>query len=258
MSEINRGKQTMDSQAGDQQTEKPRNRGKQSNDDKLFGTEKMRLKLKSAVEDLSHLLSREYAQRSALALVGNRYMLNVRQQQSVLGMAAAEKSIANRKQKSLQFVNLKDKDVVIDGFNALIGLESLLSGGFIFQGVDGFYRDLSSVHGSYKRVQQTMKAIDLIAEFYVQAEIRHLHWYFDKPVSNSGKLKRLIEDLAAEKGYNWQVDLTFATDKDIVAEQKTVITSDAWILDEAVSNYNLLEYVLEKEVYPAVVRLFDK
>jgi len=238
--------------------ETPRNRGKQSSDDKLFGTAKMHLKLKSAVEDLSHLLSRGYAQRSALALVGNRYMLNVRQQQSVLGMAASTASIANRGQKNLPVAALKDQSVVIDGFNVLIGLESLLSGGYIFKGMDGFYRDLSSVHGSYKRVQQTARAIELIAEFYVQAEIGQMHWYFDKPVSNSGKLKKLIEDLATEKGYDWQVDLTFATDKDIVAEQKTVITSDAWILDEAVSNFNLLDYVVAQGEFPFVLRLFDQ
>jgi hypothetical protein len=47
---------------------------------------------------------------------------------------------------------LEDETILIDGFNLLITIESALSGGYIFIGVDGGFRDLSSIHWSYKRV----------------------------------------------------------------------------------------------------------
>jgi hypothetical protein len=223
-----------------------KNRGKESSDDKLFGTAKMQSAIQLAVEDLSHLLSRGYAQKSCVPLVGNRYKLNVRQQKAIQGISASQEQIVYRTMHSLPASDLRDKEVAIDGFNALILLESLLSDAYLFKGADGFYRDLSSVHGSYKKVQQTSRAIELIADFYVATGIRQLHWYFDKPVSNSGKLKKLIEDLAAEKGYSWAVSLTFNPDKDIVASGNIAISSDAWILDNAAKNFNLLKYVIEK------------
>lgn len=223
-----------------------KNRGKESSDDKLFGTAKMRTAIQLAVEDLSHLLSRGYAQKSCVSLVGNRYKLNVRQQKAIQGMSASQEQIVYRTKHSLPESDLRNEDVVIDGFNALILLESLLSDAYLFKGVDGFYRDLSSVHGSYKKVQQTSRAIELIADFYVATGIRQLHWYFDKPISNSGKLKKLIEDLAAEKGYSWTVSLAFNPDKDIVASGNIAISSDAWILDNTAKNFNLLKYVIEK------------
>ena len=226
-----------------------KNRGKESNDDTLFGNEKMRSILRDAVEDLSHLLSRGYAQKSPLALGGNRYKLNVRQQRAVQGMSASAEQVERRKKNSVPVSALKGQEVVIDGFNVLILLESLLSDAYIFKGRDGFYRDLSSVHGSYKKVEQTSRAIELIADFYVKEGIKSMHWYFDKPVSNSGKLKKIIEDMAAENGYTWHVSLTFNPDKDIAVQNHVALTSDAWILDNVSQNFNLIDYIAEK--YPS-------
>lgn len=221
------------------------NRGKEPSDDKLFGTKAVQQKLKDAVEDLSYLLGRGYAQKSALALIGNRYKLNVRQQKAVQGMAASYEQVLKRKERSLRPGELENLEVVIDGFNVLILLESFLSGAYLFKGVDGFYRDLSSVHGSYKKVSQTAGAIELTGEFYEKTKIKSLHWYFDKPVSNSGKLKQLLEAFAGQKGYDWKVSLTFQTDADIVNEARIAISSDAWILDNSEKNFNLIGYVIE-------------
>lgn len=231
------------------------NRGKEPSDDKLFSTESVRIKLRDAMDDLSHLMGRGYAQKSALALVGNRYKLNVRQQKAVQGMAASAEQVLKRKERSLQFEALENQEVVVDGFNVLILLESLLSEAYLFKGADGFYRDLSSVHGSYKKVSQTARAIELIGDFYEKARIKSMHWYFDKPVSNSGKLKQLIGEIAAERGYNWQVSLTFQTDADIVNENKISVSSDAWILDNSTQNFNLVGYLIQKQAAPNVIDL---
>jgi hypothetical protein len=232
-----------------------KNRGKESDDDKLFGNEKVSLKIKEAVLDMSHLLSRGYAEKSTLALVGNRYKLNVRQQRAVQGMSASFVQVENRGKKSLLYEQLINREVAIDGFNVLIVLESLLSGAYVFKGKDGFYRDLSSVYGTYKRVQQTTRAIELIADFFVEAKIQEMNWFFDKPVSNSGRLKQIIADIANEKGYNWHVELVFNPDQEIVKSNCVAITSDAWILDGSGSIFNLIHYISSKVIYPNIFRL---
>lgn len=234
-----------------------RSRGKNSGDDKLFGGPKMQARLKSAVEDLSLLLSRGYPPRSSLALVGNRHRLNVRQQKAVQGMSAAVTQVAYRNQNSMSLSGLRGKHAAVDGFNVLILLESMLSGAYLFKGMDGFYRDLSSVHGSYKKVKQTTGAIQLVAQFYKEAGLTGMHWYFDKPVSNSGRLKQLIEETAQEQHCHWEVTLSYAPDKDIAASSNIAITSDAWVLDQAAANFNLLHYALQKFPQASIIRLFD-
>ncbi|MGO4710448.1 DUF5616 domain-containing protein, partial [Chryseobacterium sp. 2TAF14] len=59
------------------------------------------------------------------------------------GASASENQINNRKNKELQISDVKDKRIYLDGFNVLILLESLLSDAYIFEGIDGCYRDLS-------------------------------------------------------------------------------------------------------------------
>lgn len=223
-----------------------KNRGKEASDDDLFGTEKIQLKLKEAVTDLSYFLSRGYGEKATLALVGNRYRLNSRQQQAVRGMSASQSQIEDRQSKEIQSSDLEGKEIAIDGFNALILLESILSNAYVFKGEDGFIRDLSSVHGTYKRVKQTSQAIEMIADFYIKEKIKTIYWFFDKPVSNSGRLKKMIEEIALENQYDWKVELVYNPDKVIAESNWIAVTSDAWILDNASANFNLMKYVLSQ------------
>ncbi|WP_431242447.1 DUF434 domain-containing protein [Flavobacterium sp. P21] len=223
-----------------------KNRGKEASDDILFGTEKIQLKLKEAVTDLSYFLSRGYGEKATLALVGNRYRLNSRQQQAVRGMSASQSQIEDRQSKEIQSSDLEGKEIAIDGFNALILLESILSNAYVFKGQDGFIRDLSSVHGTYKRVKQTSQAIEMIADFYKKEKIKTIHWFFDKPVSNSGRLKKIIEEIALENQYDWKVELVYNPDKVIAESNWIAVTSDAWILDNASANFNLMKYILDQ------------
>ncbi|SEN93224.1 hypothetical protein SAMN05444671_2476 [Flavobacterium sp. CF108] len=222
-----------------------KNRGKEASDDVLFGTLKIQLKLKEAVADMRYFLSRGYGEKATLALVGNRYRLNSRQQQVVRGMSASQNQIEDRKSKEIEIQNLAGKEIIIDGFNALILLESILSNAYVFKGLDGFIRDLSSVYGTYKKVKQTSQAIEIIADFFVKQQIKKAYWLFDKPVSNSGKLKQIIEEIASINNYNWTVELVNNPDKIIAERNLIAITSDAWILDNCSANFNLIKHILE-------------
>ena len=110
--------------------------------------------------------------------------------------------------------------------------------------MDGFIRDLSSVYGTYKKVKQTPQAIEIIADCFIKEKIAKAYWLFDKPVSNSGQLKQLIEQTALEKGYNWEVELVNNPDKIIAESDLIAVTSDAWILDNSPANFNLIANVL--------------
>lgn len=186
-----------------------RNRGKNSGDDQLFGSEKTVKVLQEAVRDMHYLLSRGFAENASSALVGNRYRLRARQIQMIKSASAGAKEISLRKAKETHVATLSGKTIHIDGFNLLILLESLLSGAYIFKGCDGCYRDLSSVHGSYKRVQQTNRCIELVALFHQQVSLSKIVWIFDKPVSNSGRLKQILLDYAQEQQLDWEVYLEF-------------------------------------------------
>ncbi|MFC3160810.1 hypothetical protein SAMN05443633_105158 [Chryseobacterium arachidis] len=234
-----------------------RNRGKNTGDDAIFGTEKQIDKLKLAVQDMQYLLSRNYAEKASSDLVGNHYRLKTRQIQALRGASASDLQIQNRKSKELEISDLKNKIIYLDGFNVLILLESLLSEAYIFEGLDGCFRDLSGVFGTYKRVNQTQKVIELIAEFFQKSQVEKIIWIFDKPVSNSGRIRQIIQDFAEENNLNWDVDSEFNPDKFLAENAEIVVSSDAWILDHCKNWFNLVGYLMKEENLSAnLIKMF--
>ena len=222
-----------------------RNRGKNANDDSLFGSENIQKKLKEAIIDMRYLLSKGYAEKSSLQLVGNKHRLNVRQQQAVRGMSASQQQIERRETHLVPFKNIDSETIIIDGFNLLIILESALSNAYLFKGLDNAYRDLSGVHGTYKRVQQTEKALLLVGNLLKENTVI---WVFDKPVSNSGRLKTLLRETAQKHSFNWEIILENNPDKVLAESKFVVVSSDAWVIDRANKWLNLSEYIIENYI----------
>ncbi len=227
-----------------------KNRGKNTGDDLLFGSEKQTGKLKTAVQDMHYLLSRGYAEKASSELAGNRYRLKARQIQAVRAASASDTQIRNRADKELKISALQDATVHLDGFNIIIILESLLSGAYIFQGADGCLRDLSGVHGTYRKVNQTLRSIELVAAFFQKSGASKLIWIFDKPVSNSGRISRMVLDFARENELNWEAEPEFNPDRYLAEHADIAVSSDAWILDHCRNWFNLAGYLTEEEKLP--------
>ncbi|WP_299435253.1 DUF434 domain-containing protein [uncultured Aquimarina sp.] len=230
-----------------------RNRGKEASDDRLFGDPKMQEKLREAAKDMCYLLSRGFAEKSSLQLVGNRYRLNARQQRALQGMSASEEQTVLRRERSTAISNLKDRTVAIDGFNLLIIIENAMSGAYVFKGLDGCYRDVSGVHGSYKRVKKTEEALLLIGNTLKELNVTTIVWYFDTPVSNSGRLKTKLKELAEKYQFPWTIYLDNNPDTVLADSDDIVISSDAWVLDRANQNFNLGAYLIEKLIPEASI-----
>lgn len=227
-----------------------RNRGKESNDDRIFGKKWLPI-LKEAVTDMSHLLTRGYSERSSLQLVGNRYKLNSRQRKAVFRMSSSEMDVFVRQNKCCLKEDLRNTEVDIDGFNVLILLECALSGAFVFKCKDGTFRDISSVHGSYKRVIKTEEAIILAGRVLNELGTNCVNWFLDAPVSNSGRLKKRIENIGKENGYKWTVRLENSPDYLLADSGNIVISSDGWILNRCKSWFNLSALIIEEIVTSA-------
>lgn len=229
-----------------------RNRGKQPNDDELFAP-KWHPILTEAVNDLCFLLSRGYADNSALQIVGNRYKLNKRQRNALLRISSSDQENKVRQGSSCQVADLENRLVEIDGFNLLIFLENAFSGAYIFKSRDGTYRDISSVHGSYKRVRKTENAILLVGKVLKEMKVQAVRWYFDQPVSNSGRLKTRLLEISRIHQFNWEVELVFDPDKVLAKSEAIVVSADGWILEHAQTWFNLNAFLLENHLPEANV-----
>ena len=220
-----------------------RNRGPQPNDAALFAP-KHHPALTAATDDLCWLLSRDYGTDSALQLVGNRYRLNKRQRMAVGRVSASAKAIVAREKRRIPLSETKGKHVAIDGFNLLILLESAFGCGLVLHARDGTYRDLAGVHGTYKHVRHTVPALLRVGEALRPAA--SVTWYFDQPVSNSGRLKTMLRELAETHNFNWEIVLAYNPDKELIAlpNETVLVSSDSWILDDGGAWCNLGREIL--------------
>lgn len=207
-----------------------RHRGAHPADAELFASDKLP-KLRLAVVDLCWLLSRGYNMTSSLKLVGDRYGLRERQRLAVSRSACSEQDRQRRKEHCVPVEQIRDRPVTVDGFNLIITIEAALSGGPLLVGVDDCIRDLSSVHGSYRSVEETERAITMIGGALQQLAPSRVLWLLDRPVSNSGRLAAKLADRAARNNWPWEVEVVFNPDAAIVAAPSIAITTDSSILD---------------------------
>ena len=174
-------------------------------------------------------------------------------------MSVADESIIKRKAKACTATFLQEKKVVVDGFNLLIWLESALSGAYILQCQDSTYRDIGGIHGSYKRVHQTEPALLLIGTTLHHLGVQSVHWYFDTPVSNSGRLKVQLYEIAAKEGFPWDISLVYNPDQVLAASTDIVISSDGWVLEQSLYWFNFCSYLLEQQLIlptPPIIESF--
>jgi len=227
--------------------DKRRHRGPHPEDPQLFAA-KYHPALRAAVADYSWLLGRGYAEDSALALVGNRYELTERQRFAVRRAACSNAAADRRRSTRVELAACRDRPLWIDGYNVLITIESALSGGLVLIGRDGCCRDLASIHGTYRRIDETEPAIRLIADHLQAVGVLAAIWYLDRPVSNSGKLAKMIAGLVAARPLRWRVELSDRPDSVLAQADGPVATSDSWILDRCSSWVNLAAEVIECRV----------
>lgn len=219
-----------------------RHRGPHPADDRMFGARPMGA-LRRAVSDLSYLYTRGYSEDAAVKLVGDKYQLAIRQRRAVRSAACSDASLAYRQTHVADGVC--GEDLCIDGYNLLIAAESALSGAYLFRGRDGYLRDLASLHRSYRLVDETRPALAHVGTILNAMHVREVLWYFDAPVSNSGRLRTLVMEVAECQGWPWRVELATNVDKLVAGCDGVAITSDSWILDRATRAYPLLDAVID-------------
>jgi len=209
--------------------------------------------LRAAVADLSLLLSRGYAQPSALKVVGDRYNLEARQRMAVMRSACTDLSLAHRQAKRVMPEGVRGRPLLIDGYNVLTSVEAALAGGVILLARDGAYRDIASMHGSFRRVEESLAALELVGEVLAELGVPPATWYLDSPVSNSGRLKQMILERAAARGWNWSVEIVNNADAVLSQTSEIVATADSVILDRCHRWFCLACEVLKRRAPGAYV-----
>ena len=224
-----------------------KHRGPHPEDTSLFAAAVMPA-LRAATADLCWLLTRGYTDKAALKLVGDRHGLNKRQRTAAWRCSCSDQQQATRAEHQLAPAALGGRPLCIDGFNVVTSIEAALSGGVILQARDGCFRDMASMHGTYRKVSETVPAMKLVGSFLEQLNVGPVTWILDRPVANSGRLRQLMLETAATEGWSWQVELAASPDSLLIETSDVVATADSMVLDRTQAWFNLARQVVETAV----------
>lgn len=229
-------------------------RGPHPADTKLFAPPEV-ADLRKALEDFSLLLTKGYADKSALKLVGDKFSLTARQRLAIMRSACSDRQLISRQQRHIELKELAGQKLAIDGYNLLITIEAAISGAVLFKGRDGCIRDLAGIHGTYRKVTETIPAVELIGGFLKENGIAGALWLLDSPVSNSGRLKKLIAELAKKNGWDWEIKLVTSPDAELIKTDFIVVSSDSVVLDHCERWVNLATDIIKEKLVS--VRMID-
>lgn len=220
-----------------------KHRGPHPADGHLFSDEQVPT-LRTAVGELSWLLGRGYAPDSSLKLVGDRYQLTARQRTAIRRAACSDEDSRARKERVVPLAECGPR-LEIDGFNVIVSVEAAMSGGVLLLCRDGVVRDLASMHGSYRKVEETVKAIKLIADV-LDDEVQDVVWLLDRPVSNAGRLAATLRSHGQTAGRRWDVKLVADVDRQLTRSAHPVASSDSRILDGVDAWVNLTRTIIAR------------
>ena len=213
-------------------------RGYVPEDERNFSPEAIEI-MKTASGHIRYLLEEGYYLKQASTFVGNHFLLSERQRLAIARSVASGQQLTVRRNKQIPLEDLAGREVWIDGFNTIITLEVLLSSSLLFLCMDGTIRDLAALRGTYRLIPETDSAIRMLFDVLQDTGAGKINILLDQPVSNSGRLKARIAEIAEEKAIP-DLDIRILRDVDrTLYEKELVITSDSIILDHCRSWVNL-------------------
>ena len=217
-------------------------RGYVPEDDKNFSesaVETMRI----ASRHIRYLINEGYDLKQASTFVGNHYVLSERQRLALMRSVATDHQLADRKSKEKS--EIAGEETWIDGFNTVITLEVMLSDSILFDCADGTIRDLAALRGTYRIIPETKGAVRILLDVLMEMKAGAVHILLDQPVSNSGRLKTLMADIAESYPISLDIQILKEVDKELWSKEN-VITSDSIILDHCKSWVNLMRKCVDK------------
>ncbi len=203
------------------------------------------MSLENAAADIRYLLDRGYPQKSAVGFVCSHYRLDVKAMyllsRTVLSREVAEK----RRTKFLQCGEIEGKSIVIDGYNIIIGMESILEKK-AYLCDDGVIRDVKGAFRSYKVSSNTEEAVSLILEYLKEMKPENVVFLFDAQISKSGMLAKRLRERLGGAGLKGDARTSKHVDYDLKHCMDVVASSDGVIIDEAGRVVNFLRCALER------------
>lgn len=208
------------------------------------------------LSDYFYLIDKNYPEKGALKLVGDRYKLS-KEFRTILYRGVSSHEDSKKREKRL--VERPGNILVIDGYNVLFTLLNYRLGRFVFICADSVCRDAGSLFGKIKKEKYFHECLILLIDYLSNIKDVLIEIFLDSPVSMSKTHKLEAEMLLDKYNIEGKVHLVPSADFELLHyKEGTIATSDSAIIDQS-SNpiLDIPRYIIEKNYKTELYNLKD-
>jgi len=202
-------------------------------DRQLLPANQLKEKLSEPAMDIRYLLSRGYKRKSAITFVSNHYLLTEPERHILTRLVFSPQRADHRNKKKLECSQLKGCDVLVDGYNVLITIETAFKNEPLWFADDGFLRDTSGIFSNHKITDATCMAVDEMLSTLSILKVRSANILLDSQMSNSGILAEIIRKRSKDHTFKADTRTSKHVDHDLreAGKDAVIATADSVIVD---------------------------
>jgi hypothetical protein len=199
-----------------------------------------------AAEDFFWLQNRRYPRKTGLEWVGNRYQLHGLERQFLQRGVFSQWQLLSRRAKRCLGADWQSENLVVDGHNVQITVESGILGRPLLLANDGVVRDLAGQSAHFKCSEVSELALQAILQCLSEFRPREILVLFDAPMHHSGLLASRYRRQMKMLGLRGDARTAPVPEREFPYAESVVASSDQAVLDAATRWLDLARRVLAR------------
>ncbi|MCX8186332.1 MAG: DUF434 domain-containing protein [Sulfolobales archaeon] len=203
----------------------------------------------NALIDYKYLLNRGYNQKPSLDLVTSHYRLSRSERMMLFRCVHSDLDSTDVCSRVIDLSEIPNHRLVIDGFNTLLTITSVIEGDFVYLCDDCFMRDLRSAKIKEFESDSIKRAASTLMNYIKALKPLDVVVVLDKQVSKSGEFRNELSEMLD----NVKVVLASKADITVLMEGGVIASSDFVILKRANKVFDIAGYIIMSEFRDKVI-----
>lgn len=220
--------------------------------DSCIKEEVLKEKLLRPARDIRSILRWGYPKFSTIRFVADHFQLSLEERHILARVIMPPDRIISRINKKIDCSEIKDRKILIDGYNVLLTVDSLLKKELMWFCDDGYIRDTRYYFSKAKQAEDIEEALDAVLGFLSEASPKSVFFLFDAQISRSGELAGFTRHKLKEYKISGEAKTSKIADFELKTEggnpERNVIvaTSDGIIIDSVKEVLDIPACLMEK------------
>ena len=212
-------------------------------------TDSLIIKLSFPARDVRYLLERGYPKTSAIRFVGDHYRLEKNERNVLTRVIIPPSTAIARNKKRLTCKEVTGRKILVDGYNVLIAIESMLECHTLWLCDDGFVRDTRGVFRSHNNTNITIEAVKQMCSTLSKCSVPYVKVLLDSQMSQSGELAAIIRQEMVLSSLQGEVSTSAHADFDLknAGSEYVIATADGVIIDAVEKVVDLPAAIIEEK-----------